>query len=90
MPMLFRVSSLVLAALGVLALAACGDDTPGEDAGSAEAPYRESIDPERTARVASRALPKRDTPIEVGAQAPAFEALPEGKPAIVVFYRGHW
>jgi hypothetical protein len=43
-----------------------------------------------SARVARRALEARDEPLPVGAIAPAIEGMTKGKPAIVVFYRGHW
>lgn len=91
-----RRSLFAVLAAGVLALGACGDapsqpDPAGAGDGDADAaPYREQIEPARTAKVAKRTLPKRDTPLAVGAEAPAFDALPAGKTAVVVFYRGHW
>lgn len=85
--------------LCTLPLSGCGDDpapTPAPNAEVADTPadatppYRETIDPARTAKVATRTLPKRDQALAVGDTVPAFEALPGGKPTLVVFYRGHW
>lgn len=81
-----RRLTLGLAIVSVLAVLACGErstDAPG-------APHREQIDAEREAQVAAVRLEPRSRPLEVGATAPDFAALPARGPAIVVFYRGHW
>lgn len=87
----------------LLALAACGPDAPRS---SPEAPARSlpSPTPEGAAPRGERevlteddeayhrgqALKPRDTPLAVGAQAPAFPGLPERTLAVLVFFRGEW
>ena len=45
--------------------------------------------PELSREAPPAPLANRDTPVAVGAEAPAFAARPAGK-TFVVFYRGHW
>lgn len=59
-------------------------------AAEAAPPYRERIPAEKTQAIRARRLGKRDQPLPVGAAAPRFAGLPQGKPVVLVFYRGHW
>lgn len=81
------------ALLGLLA-AACGDVSP------APAPPATALADargERTvisaadeARLKQVRLARRDTPLAVGAEAPAFAGLPDGKRVVLIFLRGDW
>jgi hypothetical protein len=42
------------------------------------------------ARLKQVRLARRDTPLDVGAIAPAFAGLPEGSRVVLIFLRGDW
>jgi hypothetical protein len=87
---LLRLALLLF--LAVLA-SACGrtaSESDGGRNGAGGTPYREHPDPAAEARAAQKVLRARDTPLEVGAQAPAIPGLEAGVKRFVVFYRGHW
>ena len=89
------------ALLGLLA-AACGDVSPPRapcrpDSRGAAATALADARGERTvisaadeARLKQVRLARRDTPLAVGAEAPAFAGLPDGKRVVLIFLRGDW
>jgi len=91
-----RVSPLIpcaAAALLALASGACGKDAPGDPALAKKTPTlpaRETIDPAVEAKVREKFLEARDEPLAVGVMAPPVEGVSTGKPALLLFYRGHW
>jgi|GEM_PF-3270230 len=85
-----RCASAVLLAL---ALSACGNEAPAGRVGAKDALKqfaRESIDPAVEEKVRWKVLEARDEPLPVGAKAPPVEGVAAGRPALLLFYRGHW
>jgi len=76
----------------------CGreiDRADGRSAGASAATppvpvEREALSEADEAELRTLKLEARDTPLAVGAKAPAFEGLPSQRRTVIVFFRGEW
>lgn len=92
----FRRAARGLSSAALFLLASCGAEAPAptsdRPAPPAPAPRgeREVLTEDDEAYHRGQALKPRDTPLAVGATAPAFPGLPERALTVLVFFRGEW